>query len=563
MSEDGKKLSFNQQSFVDGMNQSLDATRIGDREYYLLINGRNRYDAIQPIKNPKQTNLAELGITDAEPHLQGVYGFGKYLVLFSNGRAFIRDVSISEVFTPVADLSLNSTVDYIYAESVPSSTMNFNRVPEENTRNSAMTFTDGVSRSPQCIVVQDGQEQPWIIESNGIARLAKDYTQWSDSDLTAREYVPIGTRMKYINGILYIVNGRDIYRSVTGRPLDFVVNINSTGGKGGEASTTSHSVDFDEVTCIYPLASIDGSFFVSTNKNSYIVTPNFNQMFFAEPTFNNTPLFNTGANNQFSMIDILGDSALIDISAIRSFNAVLQLKNEGRNSPFSQKISSLFKNLTQNVTAAINFDDYGLFAVKTIYGNAILVFDTLTKTFTGLDIYSNVTGEIKQFCEVKVGGIRKLFFITTDNQLFEAYGGVSTATCQLFAGEWCSNDPSLEQKPNDFKVVFTDAKESGSVTVEPFVDRKRISVLTTNITQNVIPAPTTIPPFGTSNVDVVQILTFDLDLVKQGWKVGFWITWGFDATLTHIKCNSAVIPIIQSDEQSASKFVAATNAATL
>ena len=72
---------------------------------------------------------------------------------------------------------------------------------------------------------------------------------------------------------------------------------------------------------------------------------------------------------------------------MRSFNAVMQSKNEGRNSIFSLKVARLFKDVVQDTRkcAAIVFDDYALFACNTIFGHGILVFDTLTKQFVSFD----------------------------------------------------------------------------------------------------------------------------------------------------------------------------------
>jgi len=76
-----------------------------------------------------------------------------------------------------------------------------------------------------------------------------------------REYVPVGKQMLWHDGILYVVspNGKQIFRSVTGRPLDFMVNITPSGDKDpleavGGASSVSHSVDFEPITSINRLS---------------------------------------------------------------------------------------------------------------------------------------------------------------------------------------------------------------------------------------------------------------------------------------------------------------------
>src|SRR6185369_3388839 len=103
-----------------------------------------------------------------------------------------------------------------------------------------------------------------------------------------------------------------------------------------EAARLSYAVDFNPITCIAALPSLprnnqeEACFFVSTGQASYIVYPTLQSTLFNEPTFRKQDLFPTGPFNQFSITDILGDSALIDSSGLTSFNAVLQIQNEGK-----------------------------------------------------------------------------------------------------------------------------------------------------------------------------------------------------------------------------------------
>ena len=108
---------------------------------------------------------------------------------------------------------------------------------------------------------------------------------------------------------------------------------------------------------------------------------------FGEGSFAKQHLFTANSINQHSFVDLLGDFAFIDPEGLRSFNAVMQSKNEGRNSVFSLKVAQLFRGVIQESgkCAAIVFDDYALFACKTIFGHGILVFDTLTKQFVSFD----------------------------------------------------------------------------------------------------------------------------------------------------------------------------------
>lgn len=551
-----KPLVFHQRSFLGGMNQLLDPTRIKDNEYFLLINGRNRNDIISPVLLP---NRLTYGLPDVIVKFHGLYAAGSFLIAFVDSRAYVANMELANPsFIQIPDFLMSPSAETYYAELVPASSINYKRTLATGGQpNSAINLASEIGGSTAALVVQDGSTQPWLIFNNGTARIAQNYDQWSNADVNLREYVPIGTRMCFSGGKLYIVNGNKLYHSVTGRPLDFVVNVDNNGDKGGNADTVAHAVDFDDVTTIKRMNVDNQSIFVATRKNSYAVAPNTSSLIFGEPTFSNNFLFNTGTLNNFSFTDLLGDLALIDYNSIRSFNAVLNYRNEGSNSPFSSKVSPLFKNITQSVTASITFDNFGLFAVQTIYGPAILIYDTINNTWVGLDIYDNLEGaSIKQFAEVKTSTSRRLFFITSDSKLYEYNAGTTYATCKLYLGEWCSNDPKIEQQPAMLRLLFTEIKGSGDVSVNLFCDRKEVGeTVDKPLTQAVSDSGTPTIPFGytNNNADNVRNLSFELSSIEaaQAWKTGFLVTWNFNASLSHVRYEANGIASDQSDESSA------------
>jgi len=557
-------LIYNQQSFAGGMNQQTDPTDLQPNEYPLLINGRTRFGDVEPVQvlvdADTQGTLAGLNV-------QGIYSAGPFFIVFAGGKAFYRDVSSnSSAFIQIAGFAMSSSVDTIFAEAVPISSLNYiRRLADADSNTSGIELFSATAASPQCLVCQDGVNQPRLIFPDGSSRQAGTYTDWTTSN---REYVPIGKQMMYLNGVLYIAAltmtgslanpSAQIYRSVTGRPLDFVINIDINGDKGGDAETTSFAVDYDEITCLQKVNSNEGGFYVGTAKNSYLVIPvTTGSLPFNEPLYRIQPLFNTGPLNNFSVCDIMGDTALIDFGGIRSFNATLQTRNEGRNLPFSKKISLLFTTLVQEVTAAISYDDYAFFAVETIYGRAIVVYDTITQTWVGLDIYEELVGvAIEQFCEVKIGVTRKLYIRTSDNHVYELFVGTEAATTQMFIGEWCSNDPLIEQLLQSVKCVFNDVEQAGNVTITPYVDRRAFTSVV-----KAVPATTsvwTLPlaiPFGPSTSDVVRNVNFDIEGVANGWKVGVLISWSMFAGLSHVRAlNNKVKAEETTDEEAASVY---------
>lgn len=542
--------SFLQDSFFGGINMQDDATRIANNEYFLLFNGRTRKNTIRPVKYPLDISNSS-GLPSIRK-LQGLYGVGTYLLVFIDGEAYYRDFNSSSVeFNKIAGFQMSSIPERLYLQLVPASSLNFSRIlsTTDNDPSSIVHLGSGLSPSPTCAIVQDEINQPRVIFPNGNTQITQTYDQWSQDN---REYVPIGGQMLYDPGlgILYVVAkdlaGRytQIYRSVSGRPLDFMVNITKDGDKlptelEGGAQSVSHRVDFDEISAINRLDAGGGGFFVGTKRNSYIVSPNFERsLLFGEPTFNNSPLFSTGPQNIDSVVDILGDTALIDLTGIRSFNAVLQQKNEGRNTPFSAKISPLFEGIKQTTTASINFDNYALFSVQTVYGPAIIVYDTTRKVFVSIDIYPEV-GLIKQFAEIKVGNTHKLFFITTSNKIFEYEGSTVTAICRLYPKEVTSNNPKIELQGKNLRLVFTELRELGEVQMTPFPDRVKSPSQTRNLTTSnqLIATPQPIP-YYTYSQDNVANVTFSFDDILA-WKIGFLIEWNCDCELLtlEVACN--------------------------
>lgn len=528
-------MDFTQKSFLGGLNRLVDPTRIDQNQYPFLKNGRSRYDVITPIRKPKR--IIE-GLPSGK--IQGIYTSGSLVLAFVAGSAYFKDYGLTGTnFAQITGFGMSGAVDTIYAELIPATTVLGKRTPKDSTDITAgVKITGEGAAIPRCVICQDGVNQSQIILLDGTARVTQNYDQWTTD---AREYVPIGRQMLYYSGVLYIVSpdGFQIFRSVTGRPLDFIVAIDQNGNKlpsgGSLAENTSHKVSFDPITCIKALPTFDGSFFVSTVNNSFMVTPLVDSTIFGEPTFRNVYLFNTGALNQFSVVDILGDSALVDYTGMKSFNAVLQLQNEGRNAPFSSKVHSLFSGIIQENPCAVEFDNYALFSLKTIYGDAIVLYDTINGCYVGLDQFSGISS-IKKMVTVKTALTRKLLFVTTDDKLYEAYSEEEDLeTCGIYIGEFCTANPKVELKPQLLKAVFINAQEDGTVYVTPYVDRLRetrfSAFISQSVPQNQIPME---PPFGVATSDTDKTLAYDLGRCRQGWKFGFFLEWNFNASLSHI-----------------------------
>ena len=479
---------------------------------------------------------------------QGIFGADSVLLAFFDGKAYYHDFAVNdEAFYLISGLQLDATVPFIYAVPIPGSSINFAR-QKFGEGNENVLFTNPTTSSPAAVFFTDGINQPVIIPPNGQWRLTKTFQEWT---IDEPEYVPIGTLPVFVGVKLYMAakdkNGRltRILHSVSGRPLDFMVPITNKGGKiavteeEGGAPVVRHAIAYDEITALNRIPTTEDSFFAATRKSSYLVTPIADDLF-GEPRFKNQFLFSTGPENQYSTVDILGDTALIDSGGIRSFNAVAVLKNEGRNSVFSKKIFRLFRSIIQTVTTAFPFDNYAMFAVNTIYGPGIVVYDTLLEKFVALDLYPGI-GLIKQFAEIKVAGNRRLFFITEDAALYEAFANSRTATARYYFGDLSSGDPKIEHKGAFFYSIFDQLKEAGRVQVSLFVDHHKEKSLQVEVKQNIEEESETVAsniPFHHSTEDSSISLAFNFQDSRYGTRLGFLVEWDFEGSLNYVQCNT-------------------------
>lgn len=530
-------LIFAQDSFGGGMNQQVDGSRVGANEYPLLVNGRTRNGTVDPVTKP--IDRTPTGVT----YMQGVYAAGSYSILFASGRAYYRDESVvGSSYNQVVGFLMSPSAKTLFACPVPASTVNSRRALQSgNNVNGGINFTSGDAPSPQCLLVQDGVSQPWVIFPDGTARVTQNYNQWLT---TNREYVPIGRQMLLSGGILYIVSadGTQIYRSVSGRPLDFMVIVDANANKlpseaAGGAAQISHKVDYAPITALVSINSPDGSFYVSTARTSYMVRPNFDVTPYGEPSFDNVFLFSTGAANQFSLCDVLGDMALIDYSGIRSFNAVKQYRVDGKNSPFSARINKLLDGQVQLAPAAVSFDNYALFYVSTVFGNAIMVFDTITQQWSALDLHEELgVYPILMFCEVRTTITRKLLCITRAS-LFELYSPDGEShIAGYYTPEFSSGDSAIRQKAMFAKMTFVDVLSPGSVFVLPVEDGKRGVQKFSRVTNVSSDALSNTPPVLYGEQDKVRSVTIPLlNTSRTCWKCGLYVRWNFSAKLASVK----------------------------
>lgn len=544
-------ITHTQYSFEGGMNLVSPGTRLQPNEYLLGINVRSRFGPLEPVMEP-------IDITEDLPVenklIQGLYAFGEILVCFVGGEAWYKNAGVSSVgWTQIEDFQLSSSVSRIYAQAVPSSDVLYLRKNKDssgagNSPNSGVlldpTNTGGVSQV--ALVCQDGVNTPWLIFSDGTSRLAQTFQEWGVSN---REYVPIGKQMIHFQGILFVVapDGRSIYRSVSGRPLDFIVAIDSNGAAVGvDITPTSFAVDSNEIKLIAALNS--DNLIIITAYSAYLVTLDFDDTLYGEPTFSEVFLFNAGTINQFCWSDLLGDFAFIDREGLKSFNAVQQLKFEGNNSVFSLGISKVFKGIVQSDAACVgSYDNYTFFAVKTIYSPAsIIVYDNVKEKFVSIDMLSSEA--IKQFATT-YSASQQRFFGCSGAKVFELYSPTSTTplVATVFSRELDTTNTDSgstggidDIKSETLRIIFEESLEDGEIFVDELVNNTRAgegyedeiaafdSAVYYPVTGPVMPAV------------IDSIFPIDTNTSRQqGQKLSYVFTWSGGAKLTNFSAKSS------------------------
>ena len=574
-----KASDYNQTSFIGGMNMLLDDTHIGTNQYRVGFNVRNRYDRLDLISSSVEDIRAPKGIK------QEMVTFGNYEILFVAGKAFYKYYT-DIAWRQIQGFAMSTTAPRYWTCPIPVAETNYYRIAATSTvTNSTAADKAGQIRANVIagasqgnlpgLVVQDNQNQPQFIfldnNNTPACRTIQQFSQWSITftDMTntvvvpngdQREYVPIGNAMAFVDGILYVASpdGNYIYRSVSGRPLDFVINVSNLLATvspyiqygGGDATTTAYSVGVGPITCMRALSN--GALFVAAGNANFSVaknrTPNAPTIF-GEYDFIRTFLFNANCLSDRVIFDSLGDTRFIDSTGVRSFNAVQQTQNEGRNLPFTATVQPAFTikdkvtgkqtNILQDTlySAAMLANDYELYGVQTVFGPAIAIYDTINQCWTSFDIEQTGNKRVKIFCKIELS-IQAYFAVTEDDRVYQLYfsnqfdtGTVRTigiSANMLYAGQNIKlADPKYQIKPKAFRAILNNITQDCSLSVTPYINNRKssIGVMTKNITYVAPPNPT-IGVLSFDDTDtMLQNLFFSTPDCEQGWKCFVLFGW--------------------------------------
>lgn len=563
---------YKQTSFAGGLNLLLDDSRlpvsfkykegqtpydITYNQYRLGLNVRTRFDVCSPVLSSVTDTQCPQGVK------QAIVGFGNYMIVFIAGTAWYK-LNGQAGWTQINGFSMSKTAPRFWTVAIPLATTNYGRIANTSTINTVVvananagvnqiqlnSIAGSFANNPG-LLVQDGINQPQFIyiDINGQVqcRITQAYSQWSfplnpsTLQMTGpdkREYVPIGTYMEWFNGILFIVdtNFSQIYRSVSGRPLDFVVNVDINGQAGGDATTTSYSVGVNGITALrampgnvlFVAAGGAACFAITLN-----TTPNAPTIF-GEYTFVRTVLFNSNCITERGVIDVLGDSVFIDANGLRSFNSVEQQQNEGRNSVFSSTVQSLFTGIYQSAMvntysnpgwcSAISFDNYAIFSVNTTIGYGLVIYDTINSVWSSVDVTQLNGHAAKQFASITIDTLA-LYAITDDDRLVQLYAGTTNDIATVRLGAVCEQDPKKELKVAQVRTILTNIKQDYSITCSLFTNN-RLDYSQTQSFKYSNPVNTyNGTPVGTDVGTQTNNIMFSFPNSSQGWKSFIVLSW--------------------------------------
>ncbi len=547
------------------MNLLVNDTNLGENQYRLGINLRNRYSYLQACKSSLEDVAAPAGIK------QEIITFGNYIILFVAGKAYYRYYTATG-WQKILGFQMSAVAPRLWTAVVPVSITNYYRVANDSTTGANASANGGINAnivsgaaggSAPGILVQDNVNQPRFIylDAGGVptSKITQSFAQWSitftdASNITVaangdkREYVPIGNAMAWVDGILYVASQdfNYIYRSVEGRPLDFVVNVTNTLATGspftqvggGDATTTSYSVGVGGISCLRAMS--DGSLFVAASNANFSVSKNKTPgapTIFGEYTFIRTFLFNATCLSERVILDSDGDTKFVDLTGVRSFNAILQTQNEGRNSLFTSAIQPAFNGFTQDATiaAAILYDNYEVYGVQTLFGPALVIYDTLNKCWSSFDLSQTGGKNVKMLAKIELT-IQRLYAVTEDDKVFTLYGSTESDSPLVRTAALSSGVADTMSTLGAVRIIFDSITENAKFFITPFVDNRLTKHLTIDKTINYKAPVTTYTGYGDAiDLNTLLVNTFvPFNNIEQGWKTFCMITWTTDMTLSQL-----------------------------
>ena len=358
-----------------------------------------------------------------------------------------------------------------------------------------------------------------------------------------------------VDQILFIESPdeQSVYRCVSGMPLNFVLSIDTFGNKAasesqGGASVTSFAFDFAKITNLTTI-NIPSSFLYGTARDIRVITLDYNSTIFGEPTFIVSAIIDAGIVNNYSLVEINGDYAFIDAEGAKTFNAVKQLKWEGRNSNFSSQLSRLLeyttgKPIKQIESIAFNFNNYAIFALQSRWGFLYFVYDTMSEKWVAID--SLHCGKLKRVTFTDTALETKLYGINISDEVWWLYADtankeVAILTTRAYASKtgrnYYEDNLKIQHKSESLRLGIKNGINSGTIFATEYVDKQRSSIDQSSPLKSVVsginyPIQSPVTP---NNAQLDEHKTFTWRDGLQGRKIHYVLKWDTDAVLSELQ----------------------------
>ena len=492
------------------MSCLIDITKTDGQSFRYGLNTRIRKQAIEP----------------AFRHIKKDSPNGLHQCVFSNNNSLMLSVAgqlyrvklDTDVCVPTGGSGIiDATVNRVYHQAVPA--------PTNWLVNSS--FTPDVKDVEECVVLQDGTSRPTLVFSDFSHRPAKAFSQWT---YEAPEYVPIGTFMALSGNKLFIVNGGKIYHSVSGRYLDFLLNIDNDGNPVGDADTTNLAVTAGNLTALWPAQG--GGLLAFNRSNGYTLAPVYElPTIFGEPQYVPGDLFPVGAVNDLAFAFVNGETLIISPAGIMQFNQIVQQQRASNNNPYGAKVLDyLIRPVSQ--AAACTADDYTFIAVDTIFGPAVLVHDNIVNAFAGFDL---TAGMVKEFATIEDAGLTRVFYITNAGLYEIPLHSGTKSTAAVYFGELSQGKADSQVRMMDVHLGLSRILAAGEIGVEVWTDKKLVAreyktlSFTGRSNTGLLEVTPQRLPFGVEQQSTG--MSFDFSEGPFGYSSGALVTIGADARL--------------------------------